>query len=330
MKVKLDRLTAELRELAIDEGMDLFGVAPVERFEETPQDGHPTAWLPETKTVVSLGYHMMAGAGDVWGGFHEPHKSVSPYTYYGYGVALWDLARVAYLLACELEDAGFQTALFPPAWSVGAYKRFGPPEGVEVQLEFPRFVPWPDRSAIGGQSRTAIVRPDFCHTYTAIAAGLGELGWNGLCLTPSFGARQRFNSILTDAPLETDPLYYGPPLCRPEACGWACAEECPTGALCREASLTSKIAGRSYMHGDIDWVRCQYGLDGLVRGSGGLHDVTLPKGTVSWSDYAAAVGGLDTDRRASRARLLRNQQRPLLYGDYCERCLHRCPAHLWH
>ena len=212
---------------------------------------------------------------------------------------------------------------------MGAYKGYDPPDGVDIQFEFPRFVPWAEESGGKDEAMEGILRSDYCHTYTAIAAGLGELGWNGLCLTPAFGARQRFNTIVTDAPLEPDPLYEGPALCRPDECGWKCATECPTGALRREPSLTSVIADQSYTHGAIDWVRCQYGLDGLVRGSGGANDVPLPEGTVSWADYVDAPGGLDESTPAPRARRLRNQQRPLLYGDYCERCLHRCPAHLW-
>lgn len=32
----------------------------------------------------------------------------------------------------------------------------------------------------------------FSNRHAAVAAGLGEIGWNGFCLTPDNGPRQRF------------------------------------------------------------------------------------------------------------------------------------------
>ncbi len=44
----------------------------------------------------------------------------------------------------------------------------------------------------------------------AIDAGLGELGRNGLMLSPEFGPRQRICKVLTDLPLQTDqPIDFG-------------------------------------------------------------------------------------------------------------------------
>jgi len=44
----------------------------------------------------------------------------------------------------------------------------------------------------------------------AIQAGLGELGRNGLLITPEFGPRVRISKVLTDMPLDTDtPIEFG-------------------------------------------------------------------------------------------------------------------------
>ena len=66
------------------------------------------------------------------------------------------------------------------------------------------------------------------HRAAAVAAGLGEIGWNGLFLSAEFGPRQRVVSVVTDVELEPTPMYDGPPLC--DRC-MACVEDCPTDAF---------------------------------------------------------------------------------------------------
>lgn len=64
----------------------------------------------------------------------------------------------------------------------------------------------------------------------AVDAGLGELGRNGLLITPEFGPRQRICGVITDMPLQPDkPIDFGVrKFC--EKCG-ICAEQCPGKAL---------------------------------------------------------------------------------------------------
>ncbi len=64
----------------------------------------------------------------------------------------------------------------------------------------------------------------------AIDAGLGELGRNGLLLTPEFGPRVRLCKVLTDLPLKPDkPIEFRiQHFC--ESCV-LCAENCPSGAI---------------------------------------------------------------------------------------------------
>ena len=66
----------------------------------------------------------------------------------------------------------------------------------------------------------------------AIDAGLGELGRNGLLITPKFGPRLRLCKVLTDAPLVPDrPIDFGVrKFC--EVC-LKCAQTCPSGAISR-------------------------------------------------------------------------------------------------
>jgi len=64
------------------------------------------------------------------------------------------------------------------------------------------------------------------HKWVASFAGLGFFGLNNLIVHPEFGARMRYVSVYTDAPLLTgQPLQAGCGDCR------ACVEACPCGAI---------------------------------------------------------------------------------------------------
>lgn len=69
-------------------------------------------------------------------------------------------------------------------------------------------------------------------TPLAIDAGLGQLGRNGLLITPEYGPNQRLCKVLTDIPLEQDhPIDFGVT----EFCNQClrCVEECPAEAISR-------------------------------------------------------------------------------------------------
>jgi hypothetical protein len=64
-------------------------------------------------------------------------------------------------------------------------------------------------------------------------AGLGEFGYNNVVLTGEFGPRQRFNSVVTDAELEPDPMIEEP-ICLRDKC-----------RLCLEACVMDSISLRT-------------------------------------------------------------------------------------
>jgi epoxyqueuosine reductase len=75
----------------------------------------------------------------------------------------------------------------------------------------------------------------------AIDAGLGELGRNGLLISPEYGPRQRICKVFTDLPLQTDqPIDFGMrSFC--ETCH-ACAAACPANAIRWEARTTEQTS----------------------------------------------------------------------------------------
>lgn len=86
----------------------------------------------------------------------------------------------------------------------------------------------------------------------AIDAGLGQLGRNGLLITPQFGPRVRLCKVFTDLPLEPDePIDFGvTEFCR--RCR-RCAEACEVEAISKETEPSWTPACRSNNPGALKW-----------------------------------------------------------------------------
>jgi len=222
MVLKKD-LTENLKAFAVEQlGIDLVGVAPVERLAGGPEGGRPTDYLPNAKRVIVAAAKIPDAAVEVAGHYDEPGRTLGPYMWYGYVVLNWDLSSAANRLVRFLERSGFVGLPFPPT---GILYKYGD-------------------------------RADFSHRHAAVAAGLGEFGFSGLLLTPEFGPRQRLVSIITNAPLEASPMYEGPKLCRPNTCGHACIKACPTAAMTGKVSLT--IEDKTFHYAKLHDVKCKW------------------------------------------------------------------------
>jgi epoxyqueuosine reductase len=217
-------LTDEVKSCAVNFGVDLVGVAPVERFQDAPAEAKPQYYMRDAKCVVVLATRILRGICDVHGSFEEEGKTIGPYSWYGYPVLNWSFSWAAVQAGKLLEDNGYKAIPIPP-------------QGYQYRHE-------------GGA-------PDFYHKHAAVAAGLGELGLNRLFLSPQFGAHQRLLSIITNAPLDPDPMYSGPKLCNREECRDTCVKLCPMKAFI-DKLMTVKIGGREYQHLDFDITLCTW------------------------------------------------------------------------
>jgi epoxyqueuosine reductase QueG len=199
-------LTKKVKDYALDKvGFDLVGIASAfdPQFDRAPKGHHPEEWLPGAKSVITGGIKVLR---EILGTTPSPL-----YAKHYDQMNTW-LSEAGYRLARALQDMGFQALYFPetdPYTYLDAQRDHGEPR-------------W---------------SPSFCHIHSAVAAGLGKRGKVGVVLTPQYGPRQRWITVITDAELIPDPRLEDE-IClefiEPGSCGDRCIEVCrtkQTGAL---------------------------------------------------------------------------------------------------
>ena len=207
-------------------GIDLIGFASKKRFESIDAQHNPFSIFPEGKTIIMVGKRICRGTlrgveeGTNFGDYNRFGKNWLEDEFLA--VACYDLVSV-------IEDNGWEACpLFPNPSELG-------PQGVSVADGRP----------------APNVYPDF--DYAAVACGLGEIGLNGIFLSPKFGPRQRFHMIITDAEIEETPLFDGT-VC--DACG-KCASSCPLGAIDVNNTKEIDICGKKMTVADINYDICR-------------------------------------------------------------------------
>jgi len=219
-----------VKQWATDLGADLVGIGSMDRFAGAPLDSDPRHIFPEAKVIVGLGFRIHRGLlrGIEEGTFFASYPSA------GYAnINDVHAPMVLRQLGSLLEDEGYEAVIY-----TNTSVRYGINSGRSVGPGKPR--------------------PDvFLHfRIAAFICGMGEIGFSKVFLTPRFGPRQRFAFILTDAPLEADPLYSGPPLC--DRC-MRCVRECPAGALSSQKTVKINVSGREVEWAELDELKCAIG-----------------------------------------------------------------------
>jgi len=220
-------LTLKVKEFAYQLGADLVGIANIERYANAPVAMSPQGILPTAKSVIVCAIHHPDAAIELDGEIHP--QVIGPYRIQ-YTMNN-KLDYLSFSIARMLDDLGHKAVPIASSniWRYRGYK--------ELDADF---------------------APDISHIYSGVCAGLGELGWNGLCITPEYGARNRLVSIITDAELTPTPLYNGPKLC--DMCG-ECIRKCPTNAYRKEVKGKKNVVveGKDHIFCDKNLWRCAWG-----------------------------------------------------------------------
>ena len=219
-------LTAMVKKCAYDFGADLVGVSPISRFKGAPIMMSPQGILPTATNVVVCAIHHLDEAIELGGEEHP--QIIGPYSIQ-YVMNL-KLDYIAFRVARYLDSLGYE-AVPIAASNIWRYRPFG--------------------------DMTATFAPDMSHIYAATCAGLGQLGWHGLTRSPEYGPRNRFISIITNAPLCPTPVYDERKLC--DMCG-ECIKHCPTDAYRKECNGTKEIEveGKVFKFANKNLWRCAW------------------------------------------------------------------------
>ena len=216
----------QVKDFARQCGVDLVGIGSMERFEGAPLQSDPRYIMPEAKAIIGLGFRIHRG---LFRGIEEG-TYFAGYPAMGYAnindvhapVAMRELSNL-------LEDSGYEAI---------------PYQNTSLRLG----------SGVGRAVAPDKPRPDvFLHfRIAAIICGMGEIGWSKIFLSPRFGPRQRLAFVLTDAPLEPDPLFEG------EICDrcMLCVKQCSAGAISPDEKVSVIIEGRTFEWGKLDAAKC--------------------------------------------------------------------------
>jgi len=225
-------------------GADLVGIASMDRFEGAPKQMDPRYINPDAKALIVIGLRIPRGAlrGIEEGTYFLSYSSQA----YGSINTIYN-PFILYHLTRYIEDYGYEATPIPNDyydWPAIEYHSGKLKENWSKPVS-------PEKPA-----------PDvFIHfRIAAFCAGLGEIGYSKIFLTPEFGPRQRFACILTDAPLEPDPLVEPGTIC--DRC-MMCVKECSAGAISTKETVKVKVAGKQLEWGTLDIEACSKGFQGM-------------------------------------------------------------------
>lgn len=216
----------QIKELARESGADLVGIASIDRFQGVALEHHPLSIMPECHSVVVVGRRITRGT------LRGVEEGTQMGIYNLYGADWLDnrfVALTTFRVAEFLEDHRWEAvplAPLPPQV---------PPSGIPVRP--------------GQPAPNVMIDIE----EAAVRAGLGEIGYCGVFLSPQFGPRQRFQAILTDAEMEPDPLL-GEPICL------GCQDldrVCPLGALQAGQEMVREVCGKRMPLAGIDYGTCR-------------------------------------------------------------------------
>ena len=272
-------LTDEVKKLALLEDIDYIGIASIDRFKNAPNGYKPSDILDNCRSIISLGIKIGNGVKianqKAYSGLRH---CIYIYMNFGYIVLNDKLDLAALRISRLLEKRGYISIPIPASRPSDPYE----------------------------------LRGAFSHRHAAVAAGLGEFGWNGLLITPDAGSRVRLASILTEAELESSPMYSGDKLCKRGRCS-VCISVCPTNAIDRDKYVKVEIGGKIFEYAKINKTLCRYGTSGLIRKALGRQDIEIPKDPTP-EDFLKALGREDPWQKMERA------------ASMCGRCIINCPA----
>jgi epoxyqueuosine reductase len=225
-------LKDEINRIALMEGASKVGIASVESFAGTPNGHAPADFIPDAKSVISFGIGLLDAAVERDRLFlnsqmipEEFRTTVQEYIYntVAYSMVNTRLDQIGLSIALFLEKQGYPSMCFPATYVVDE-------ENGPIMRKIPDFL------------------APFSHRHAAVRAGLGEFGLSNLVLTPEYGPRIRFNSVITNMRLEPDPII------REKLCIRGCKLCTEACALCAYSPSTNILTPKENLNWNGIWL----------------------------------------------------------------------------
>jgi epoxyqueuosine reductase QueG len=181
-----------VKKIALTKGVDLFGIASVDRFDKAPKGFHPADIYPGTRSVIVFAIKI-------------PSENLNadnpiPFTHVN-TLAMQKIDLIAFDISSELDKSGIKNVLIP--------------------TDDP-YLYWDEDKKEG--------RGILSLRHAGYLAGLGVLGKNNLLINKDYGSMIQVSALLTDSVLEPDQLAnyeVCPPECR--ICLDNCPQKALTG-----------------------------------------------------------------------------------------------------
>lgn len=235
-------LTSEyIKKVAKSYGADIVGIGNIERWDTAPIQMDPKQIMPRAKSIIAMGFRVFRGS---LRGIEEG-TYFSNYSAMGYGGITYLYMPMTVLNTAKvLEDAGYEAVPMGHQSDWRAIDNKGVPfEGYS-------------RPVAPGKAMPDVM----VHMRIAgFLCGLGEIGYSKMLLTPEFGPRVRVGIIITEAPLEPDPIIPPGTLCN--RC-MACARNCPAHAISMTETVKTTLAGYEVEWGKLNEDDCDMALTG--------------------------------------------------------------------
>ncbi len=249
-----------VKRIAKEMGADLVGITPMSRFAGAPLQMDPRTIMPNAKSMVVVGFRINRGA---LRGIEEGTHFMN-YSSMAYGaVNTVFMPNFIIHFSRIFEDEGYEAMPFGFESNFGnSVDSWAKPSADGPNPPLRDDMLWSKPVAPGKPAPDVLVHVRIA----AYLAGLGEIGYSKVFLTPEFGPRQRLFLVMTELELEPDPIYSGPPLCN--RC-LACVRDCPGQAIDPEKTVKVTLAGHEVEWGEFDPQKCLWAFRGAEETSAG-------------------------------------------------------------
>jgi epoxyqueuosine reductase QueG len=252
-------LTDELKRIIIDRsyGIGIVGVASTDRFEGAPKGHGPNDYIPDANAVIVVGLPIIDGVADHASYLEESEIVKDEDVYVGRdGVTRVYNPKLALRNQINMRSAHESLNMEIQILGIyaGAFLESKGYKTVVIPTTYGTTFSWPTNTNPDFPINIHGFGP-FSHRHAAVAAGLGEFGLNNLLLTPQWGPRNRFTSIITRAPLLADPIP-GQTICLGEKCS-LCIRSCSGQAFGKLFQFD--VAGHMNEVAKFDHLKCERG-----------------------------------------------------------------------